>query len=95
MVFLYPKVRLPWEVNQPLWEAWCALFDPLGSTTLAEVSVSDDTPDLRLRFASGHQIETFGNCCEGCWWYYRDRLTGEVFEAGRGGITHEFGEPAE
>jgi len=83
------------EVNQPQWEAWCALFDPLGSTTLAEASVRDDTPDLRLGFASGHQVETFGNSSEGCWWYYRDRLTGEVFEAGRAGITHEFAEPAE
>src|SRR5262245_20907524 len=82
-------------VNQALWEAWCALLDPLRSTTLAEASLHDDTPDLRLGFASGHQIETFGNYREGCWWYYRDRLTGEVFEAGREGITHEFGEPAE
>jgi hypothetical protein len=83
------------EVNRPLWEAWCALFDPLGSTTLTEVSVHDGPPDLRLGFASGHQIETFGNYSEGCWWYYRDRLTGEVFEARRAGITHEFAEPAE
>lgn len=83
------------EVNQPLWETWCALFDPLDSTTLTDASVSSGTPDLRLRFASGHQIETFGNCRDDCWWYYRDRLTDEVFEAGPAGITHRIGEPAE
>ncbi len=83
------------EVNQPLWDSWCARFDPLDSTKLWEASVSADTPDLRLDFASGHRIETFGNCCDNCWWYYRDRLTGEVVEAGLAGITYEIADPAE
>ena len=82
------------EVNQPLWEAWCALFDPLGQTTLIDVSVGSQFPDLRLDFETGHRIETFGNSGDGCWWYYRDRLTGEIFEAGASGIIHEFAEPA-
>jgi hypothetical protein len=83
------------EVNRPLWEAWCALFDPLSDTTLTEAVVSEPLPDLRLRFASGHEVQTFGNSCNGCWWYYRDRVSGVVFEAGAAGVTRELGEPAE
>lgn len=82
------------EVNRPLWEAWCALFDPLDRTTLSEVLVGEPLPDLRLRFASGHEVCAFGNSSDGCWWYYRDRITGEVFEAGATGVVHELGEPA-
>jgi hypothetical protein len=82
------------EVNRPLWESWCGLFDPLNATTLAEAVVGSPLPDLRLRFASGHEIEVFGSRGNDYWWYYRDRLTGEVFEAGAGGITRELGEPA-
>ena len=83
------------EVNRPLWEAWCALLDPLNSTALAEAVVGRPLPDLRLRFASGHEVWAFGNTGEGCWWYYRDRVTGEVFGAGAAGVTRELGEPAE
>ena len=83
------------EVNQPLWEAWCARFDLLDRATLSDVTVDRGCPDIRLRFESGHIIETFGNSTHGYWWYYRDRLTGEVFEAGSAGISHEFAEPAD
>jgi hypothetical protein len=82
------------EVNQPLWEAWSALFNSLNSTVLVGASVNAALPDLCLDFASGHRIETFGNSGDGCWWYYRDRITGEVFEAGAAGICHEFAEAA-
>ncbi len=81
-------------INRPLWEAWCALLDPLYQTTLVDASVGELFPDLRLVFKSGHQIETFGNSGNGYWWYYRDRITGEVFEAGATGINHEYAEPA-
>ena len=80
--------------NRPIWEAWCELFDPLYQTTLVGASVGELFPDLRLVFKSGHQIETFGNSGNGYWWYYRDRITGEVFEAGAAGINHEYAEPA-
>jgi hypothetical protein len=83
------------DVNRPLWDTWCGLFDPLIATTLIEAVVGSPMPDLRLRFSSGHEIEVFGNCSDDCWWYYRDRLTGEVFEAGARGITYELGEVAE
>jgi hypothetical protein len=78
------------EVNRPLWEAWCALFDPLNRTTLVGVAVGTPALDLALEFESGHRIDTFGNSGDGCWWYYRDRVSGEVFEAGAGGIVHEW-----
>jgi hypothetical protein len=72
------------------------LFDPLNSTTLEAAWVGEPLPDLRLRFASGHEIEVFGNRVEDdYWWYWRDRLTGELFEARASGISHEFAEPAE
>ena len=82
------------EVHRPLWEAWCGLLDPLSDTTLAEAVVGEPLPDLRLRFTSGHEVWAFGNRGESCWWYYRDRVSGEVFEAGAGGITHELGAAA-
>jgi hypothetical protein len=83
------------EVNQPLWEAWCALFDPLNRTTLVDVSVGSPPADLRLDFETGHRIETFGNSGDGYWWYYRDRVTGEVFEVGAMGIDHKCAESAD
>jgi hypothetical protein len=83
------------EINRPPWEGWCAQLDPLNNTTLAEFKVSEPVPNIRMRFASGHEIETFGNSGDGCWWYYRDRITGEVFEAGAMGITFELGESAD
>lgn len=82
------------EVNQPLWEAWSALFDPLNRTILVDASVGEQLPDLRLVFESGHQIETFGNADDDCWWYYCDRVTGEVFEANATGVDHEYAELA-
>ena len=78
------------KINQPLWEAWCALLDPLNRTTLVKVSVGSPQPDLALEFESGHRIETFGNSSDGYWWYYRDRESGEVFEVAGSGITHEW-----
>ncbi len=83
------------DVNQPLWEKWCSLFDPLNRTTLVDVSVGVQFPDLRLDFQTGHRIETFGNSVDGYWWYYRNRVTGEVFEVGARGIDHEYAEPAD
>ena len=83
------------EVNRPLWEAWCGLLDPLDDATLTEAVVGVPIPDLRLRFASGHEVEAFGNSGEGCWWYLRDRATGGIFEAGATGVVRELGEPAE
>ncbi len=83
------------EINRVLWECWCSLFDPINSTTLAEVIVGAPLPDLRLRFNSGHEIEVFGNRIEDYWWYFRDRVTGEIFEAGSSGITRELAQPAE
>lgn len=83
------------ETSRQSWRSWCAHFDPLDHTSLAEVSVGLDHPDLRLGFASGHCIETFSTGGPGCWWYYRDCVTGEVFEAGRWGIRQEFGDPRE
>ena len=80
-------------VNQPLWEAWSALFDPLNLAILVNASVGEPLPDLRLGFDSGHEIETFGNSGDGCWWYYCDRVTGEVFEANAAGIDREYAEP--
>jgi hypothetical protein len=82
------------EVNQPLWEAWCAHFSPLSRAEVVEVRVGTTHPDLMLRFASGHQIETFGNTNSDYWWYYRDRFSGEVYEAGSFGIRRESGKPA-
>jgi hypothetical protein len=81
--------------NQPLWQAWCALLDPLNRTTLVDVSVGVPVPDLRLDFETGHRLETFGNSNDEYWWYYRNRVTGEIFEAGPTGISHEHAEPAE
>ncbi len=83
------------EVNRPLWEAWCALFDPLNRTTLVDVAVGSQFADLTLEFETGHRIDTFGNSGDGYWWYYRDRVTGEVFEVGAGGIAHEWAEVAD
>ena len=77
------------EVNRPLWESWCALFDPLNRTTLVRVAVESPQHDLALEFESGHRIDTFGNSGDGYWWYYRDRVSGEVFEASGAGIAHE------
>ena len=79
----------PLDRNRPLWEAWCAVFDPLNRTTLVGVAVGSPLPDLALEFETGHRIDTFGNSGEGYWWYYRDRVSGEVFEAGGRGIVHE------
>src|SRR5262245_39203378 len=81
--------------NQPLWDAWCALSNPLNSTVLIGASVSETVPDLCLDFGSGHRIQTFGDSNDDCWWYYRDRITGEVFEASAAGICHDFAEAAE
>jgi hypothetical protein len=78
------------EVNRPLWEAWCALFDPLNRTTLVDVAVGSQWADLTLEFETGHRIDTFGNSGAGYWWYYRDCVSGEVFEVGAGGIAHEW-----
>lgn len=55
------------EVNRPLWESWCALFDPLNRTSLVGVSVNSQLPDLRLDFESGHTVETFGNRSDDYW----------------------------
>jgi hypothetical protein len=82
------------EVNRPLWEAWCAHFDPLSGAELEEVSVGLDCPDLSLHFTTGHRLETFGNISSDYWWYYRDRATGDVFEAGASGIRYELGKPS-
>jgi hypothetical protein len=59
-----------------------------------EFQVGAVYPDLTIRFGSGHRIETFGNTTSDYWWYYRDRMTGEVYEAGAFGIRQESGEPA-
>jgi hypothetical protein len=83
------------EVNRPLWEAWCALFNPLNRTTLVDVSVGLQLPDLCLGFETGHSVETFGNRGDDYWWYYRDRITGEVYEAWAEGLRHEFAKPAD
>lgn len=83
------------EVNRPLWEAWCALFNPLNRTTLVRVAVGSPLLDLALEFESGHRIDTFGNSVDGYWWYYRDRVSGEVFEVGGEGIVHEWAEAAD
>lgn len=82
------------EVNQPLWEAWCAQLNPLSRSEVVEVQVGTTHPDLAIRFASGHLIETFGNTSSDYWWYYSDRLTGEVYEAGAFGIRRELGKLA-
>src|SRR5687767_220647 len=81
------------EVSRSMLEAWCAHFDGLDGAALAEVSVGQGYPDLCLRFASGHRIETFSHGGPGCWWYYKDRATGEVFEAGASGISRELDRP--
>lgn len=78
---------------QSLLESWCAHFDGLDGAALAEGSVGPSYPDLRLRFESGHRIETFSHGGSGCWWYYKDRATGEVFEAGAWGIRHQLDRP--
>ncbi len=78
------------EVNRPLWETWCALFDPLNRTALVQVAIGSPFLDLALEFESGHRIDTFGNSSDGYWWYYRDRVIGEVFEVGSGGIVHDW-----
>jgi hypothetical protein len=81
------------EVNRPLWEEWCALFSPLGEIT--DVRVGRVYPDLTLQFSSGHQIETFGNTTSDYWWYYRNRVTGEVYEAGAFGVRRDWDQPAD
>jgi hypothetical protein len=83
------------EVNRPLWVAWSAQLSPLNTTTLAEIVVGEPLPNIRMRFASGYEIETFGKSGDGYWWYYHDRTTGKVFEAGARGITRELGKSAE
>ena len=83
------------EVNRPLWEAWCARFNPLNRTTLVGVSIDPRLPDLRLDFETGHSIETFGNSGDDYWWYYRDLTTGEVYEAWAEGLRHAFDKPAD
>jgi len=83
------------EVNEPLWQEWCSLFEALNATQLLSFSVADGCPDLCLHFESGHTIETFGNSRQDYWWYYSNRMTGDVFEASADGISHELGEPAE
>ena len=81
------------EVNEPLWLAWCGLFDSLRATQLAAFSIAEGCPDLCLRFESGHEIQTFGNRNSDYWWYFMNRVTGDVFEASANGISHELGEP--
>jgi hypothetical protein len=83
------------NVNEPIWIAWCNLFAPLDEATLVSFEVKNAFPDLLLRFSSGHVIETFGNTSDNCWWYYRNRLTGECFEANPNGIVHDCGEIAQ
>jgi hypothetical protein len=83
------------NLNEPIWIAWCKLFAPLDEATLVSFEVKNDFPDLLLRFSSGHVIETFGNTSDNCWWYYRDRLTGEYCEANPDGIIHDWVEIAE
>jgi hypothetical protein len=83
------------KVLQSLEEAWFAHFDGLDGASLAEASVGPDDPDLCLRFESGHRIETFSHGGPKCWWYYRDCVSGEVFEAGPWGIRRELRPPAE
>src|SRR5205823_4591166 len=63
------------EVYQTLIERWCAPFGPLDGAALAEAGVGSDYPDLGLRFGCGLRIETFSDGGQGCWWYYRDRVT--------------------
>jgi hypothetical protein len=82
------------EINRPLWEAWCRLLDPLNDVSLAAAIIGQELPDLRLKFTQGYEVQTFGNDGNDIWWYYRDRVTGECFEAKAAGIVHEIGEPA-
>ncbi len=83
------------EVNRPLWKAWCGLCDPLNDASLVAAIIGHDFPDLRLQFTQGYEVQTFGNDGNDMWWYYRDRLTGECFEASAAGIVRELGQPAE
>ena len=83
------------EINRPVWDAWCDLFVPLNRTALVEVAVGATFADLTLEFETGHRIETFGNGGDSYWWYYRDRVTGEVFEVSADGISHEWTEIAD
>lgn len=79
--------------EKALLEKWWAHFAPLDGASLAEAAVGVDYPDLCLRFESGHRIETFSHGGPGCWWYYKDRVTGDVFEAGPWGIRYELDRP--
>jgi hypothetical protein len=81
------------EAYQSLLEAWCGHFAALNGASLAEAAVGADYPDLCLRFESGHRIETFSHGGPGCWWYYKDCVTGDVFEAGAWGLRHELDRP--
>jgi hypothetical protein len=83
------------DVHRSLLESWCAHLDGLDGAALAEASVGPDYPDLCLRFESGHRIETFSDGDPDCWWYYQDRASGEVFEAGAWGIRHKLDRPAD
>ena len=82
------------EANRSLLAQWCAHFDGLDGSALAQASVRQDYPDLCLCFACGRRIETFSHGGPGCWWYYKDCLSGEVFAAGAAGISYERNEPA-
>ena len=77
------------EIHRPLWEAWCAMFEPLNRTTIVGVSVGSPLVDLSVEFETRHRIETFGSSRDDYWWYYRDRASGEIFEAGPAGIRCE------
>ncbi len=83
------------ETNRPLWEAWCGLSHLLDEASLAAAVIGQDLPDLRLQFTQGYEVQTFGNDGNDIWWYYRDRLTGECFEATAAGIVRELGQTAE
>jgi hypothetical protein len=71
-------------------EAWCAPFGPLDNALVETITVGSALPDLAIVFASGHRVETLSD--EGnqnpCWWYFADKATGDVFEAGPAGLTH-------
>jgi hypothetical protein len=71
------------------WRAWFDKFRALEQPMLVDVAVGLEYPDLHLRFTCGYRIETFSEGGPGCWWYYLDRETGDIFEAGAYGISRK------